>query len=141
MDSATSDIISLTPAMGVSVDSEITFAHKKEKKQSLLGSLKNMTPSLRYEWLLTDGRIGGYVFDKEERCVKLYTLDTPGTCFTNDMHHISFNAEEWQMAKPQFWKDLGVSRQDGDQVLNKIEIIFKMCLLEDRCNAIKVRPF
>ena len=140
MDSATSDITSLTPVRGDSVNSEITFAPKRGRRQSLLRSLKNITPS-EYKWPLTDGRIGGYVFDKEERCVKLYTLDTPGTCFTNDMQHISLNAEEWKMSKTKFWKDLGVSRQDGDQVLNKIEILFKMCLLEDRCNAIRVRLF
>ena len=104
-----------------------------------MGFLKFFTEALIYEW--PDGRIGGYVFDKEEHCVKLYTLDTPGTGFTNDMQHLSFSAEQWKMSRTKFWKDLGVSRLDGDQVLKKIDMLFKMCLLEDHCNEIRVRLF
>ena len=142
MASPTRDTTAITPARDDTAASEITYAPKRARRPGVLGCFRNMKPPLRYEWPLADGRVGGYIFDKEEeRSVKLYTLDTPGTCFTDDMQHISYNTEEWMMSKTRFWNNLGVSRQDSDHVVRKIEILFKMGLLEDRCNAIKVRLF
>ena len=143
MASTTKDTTTTTPVRVATVDPEMTYAPKRAKRDGAVGCLSTINPPLRYEWPLADGRIGGYIFDKEEdeRSVKLYTLDTPGTRFTDAMQHISYNTEEWMMSKNNFWKDLGVSRQDGEHVVRKIEILFKMGLLEDRCNAIKVRLF
>ena len=100
-----------------------------------------MTVALRYEWPLTGGRIGGYVFDNVERCVILYTLDTPGTVFTNDMTHISYNAEDWKTTRTKIWKDLGVSRVDCVKAFKNIDTLFKWCMLEDRYNGVKICYF
>ena len=143
MASTTKDTTTTTPVRVATVDPEMTYAPKRAKRDGAVGCLSTINPPLRYEWPLADGRIGGYIFDKEEeeRSVKLYTLDTPGTRFTDAMQHISYNTEEWMMSKNNFWKDLGVSRLDGEHIVRKIEILFKMGQLEDRCNAIKVRLF
>ena len=95
MDATTIDISTCTPVRVNGVDSEITFAPRKGRDPNGFGCFNpNVAVALRYEWLLTGGRIGGYIFDNVERCVTLYTVDTPGTIFTNDMTHVSYNAED-----------------------------------------------
>ena len=101
MASTTKDTTTTTPVRVATVDPEMTYAPKRAKRDGAVGCLSTINPPLRYKWPLADGRIGGYIFDKEEeeRSVKLYTLDTPGTRFTDAMQHISYNTEEWMMSK------------------------------------------
>ena len=142
MDATTNDISTCTPVRVNGVDSEITFAPRKGRDPNGFGCFNpHVAVALRYEWPLTGGRIGGYIFDNVERCVTLYTVDTPGTIFTNDMTHVSYNAEDWKTARTKIWKDLGVSRVDGAKAFKNIDTLFKWCLLEDRYNGVKMRLF
>src|SRR4029434_418095 len=118
-----SDTSMNTPTSIISMDSEITGAPRRRtnpqdcKTRFLLAA----PGSLRYEWPLPGGRIGGYIFDDEERCVTLYTLDTPGTVFTNDMPHVSYNAEGWKMSRSKIWKDVNVSELGGGRAFKNID--------------------
>ena len=138
-----SDSSMITPTRVVSMESEITGApRKRSHPRGFKTKVVMQAPaSLRYEWPLPGGRIGGYIFDDEERCVTLYTLDTPGTDFTNDMPHISYNAEGWKMSRSKIWKDVDVSELAGGRAFKNIDGLFKWVLLEERLEGVKVKLF
>lgn len=100
--------IDLTPITNRVTDSEISFAPKKRKPESLVRFLQNVVDAEEYEWSLSDGRVGGYVFDKEECCVKLYTVDTDCEALTDDALHLSFSAKDWKLFRNKVWRDLEV---------------------------------
>lgn len=86
--------IDLTPVSDRDMDSGITMAPKKRRPENLVRFFLNISEVEEYEWVLSDGRIGGYVFHKDEPCVWLYTLDTDGVVFRNEMPHINFSIED-----------------------------------------------
>ena len=142
MAATNSDSSMTTPTRVVSMDSEITGAPRRSHPEGFKAKyVIHAAGSLRYEWPLPGGRIGGYIFDDEERCVTLYTLYTPGMGFTNDMPHISYSAEGWKMSRSKIWKDLGVWKVDSGSVFKNSDALFKWFLLEDRLEGVKVKLF
>ena len=85
---------------------EIVMAPKKRRPTSFVHFLRTPTEPEEYEWLMSDGRIGGYVFVKEIQCVLLYTLDSEGMIFTDQQPYISFCLHDWRMFRNKVWRDL-----------------------------------
>lgn len=51
--------------------SEITMAPKKRRPENLVRFLQDDKDAEEYEWSLSDGRVGGYVFFTNKACMSI----------------------------------------------------------------------
>ncbi|KAG5285967.1 hypothetical protein AALO_G00009530, partial [Alosa alosa] len=100
------------------LDPEITFAPKRGKPETFVNFYHKPSNALEYQWMFSDGRIGGYVFEKEECSVKLYVLASPYLVFSDWMLHISFCAADWIMLR-DIWSDLELELPVSDSTFTE----------------------
>lgn len=89
---------------------ELLQRPRKDMPSSLLERIqKNPVPE-QFEWMLSDGRIGGYMFDKHEDSVCLYTLfqddDDIRSLEYDDIPRVRFSAGEWWKFAQRAWAPL-----------------------------------
>ena len=101
--------IPLTPVSQPMFGRRLVDAPKKAKLASKLPRAQVPPAPEESEWFLADGRIGGYVFEKENQRVWLYTLNDKGESFSNTKHRVSFQGQEWYYFVDKFWMSLNSS--------------------------------
>lgn len=87
------------------MEERITFAPKKKQSVSLTKFLHENEKFVRYDFTMSDRRVGRYLFDKESRCVRLFTGDL-GDGITTDDPCLMFPAKDWFIFYNYVWNDL-----------------------------------
>lgn len=99
--------VSTTPLTS-RLDESLFHAPRKSYPSRLLDRIQKTPEPEHIEWLLTDGRVGGYVFDKHDNTVWLYTLDYKDAHYSDNdkIPRVEFRAVDWGTFGLKAWDPL-----------------------------------
>ncbi|MGL5955135.1 MAG: hypothetical protein ACRC0X_00795, partial [Brevinema sp.] len=111
-DPKTPKVVCVSPiAQPFEMRKEQTFAPRKKRGVSLTKFLHEDLNVVTRNFAMSDDRVGGYVFDKVMRTVKLFATDVEGN-FTSQDPGLMLPAKDWWLFYNNVWRDMNGCSDD-----------------------------
>lgn len=105
------DVLQTPLSNATAADDVLPQAPKKRKSVGLTAYLERGVGEMQFEWRLTDGRVGGYLYQPGYG-VYLYNMEAGDVFSPDDGLYVFFPAEDWKLFREQICRDLMEAGED-----------------------------